>query len=72
MTTNFEYYERFKTETIYLFNKEEGAYVKSVPGKGFFAKFPKGKEYKVSESSRMVTVAFDGKKEVTKEEYENA
>ena len=72
MINNSEYYERFKTETIYLLNKEEDAYVKSVPGKGFFAKFPGGKEYPVSEHSNMVTLAFDGKHEVSKQVYDSA
>ncbi len=72
MVNNSEYYKRFKTETIYLLNKEEGAYVKSVPGKGFFAKFKGEEEYEVAEDSNMVTLAFDGQHEVSKKTYDSA
>lgn len=66
------YYERFKKETIFLWEDENEVYVKSVPGKGYFAKFPGKQEYPIAPNTDTVTRAIDAQKEVTEEEYEKA
>lgn len=70
--TDIEYYLRFKRETIYLYNDELECYIKSVPGKGYFAKFKGQMEKPIPAFSKNVTMAIDAKKEVAKEEYDLA
>lgn len=65
-------YNRFNHEVIYLWEDENELFIKSVPGKGYFARFPGGKEYKIAATSDSVTRAEAAMKEVSKEEYENA
>ncbi len=72
MSELIQYWNRFKTETIYLWEDQEELYVCAVAGKGYFAKFKGGKEYKISSSSHIVVRAIHAKREVSKEEYENA
>jgi hypothetical protein len=70
--SNISYYERFKKETIYLWNDEAQVYVKSVPGVGYFAKYKKGEEFPVVASSDLVVMAIDSKQEVSRSTYEKA
>jgi hypothetical protein len=69
---NLNYYERFKREVIYLWNDDAEAYVKSTPGRGYFAKLKGGKEFEIAADTDTVVMAIHGKREVTKEEYEKA
>lgn len=64
------YYQRFKTEPIYLYDDQEKTYVKSVPGKGYFAKLKGGKEFSMQYDNAIVIRAIDGKCEVAKKEYD--
>lgn len=69
--TDIEYYNRFKSETIYLYYDTEDVYVKSVPGDGCFAKFKGGKEFQIRPDSDIVVRAIVSKNEVTKEQYDS-
>ena len=70
---NLKYYERFKTEIMYLWNDEAEVYVKSDPAaKGYFAKFKGGQEFPIAADSKTVVMAIDGKREVSKKEYDDA
>jgi len=66
-----QYYTRFATETIYLYNDEYECYIKSVPGVGWFVKFPGQEEGRISASSKNAVYARDARNEVSKSEYEN-
>lgn len=72
MGLNFDYYDRFKKEIIYLWNDEVECYIKSVPGHGYFIKFKGGPEKEIPADSKTVVLAIETKQEVTKEEYEKA
>jgi len=61
-----------KPDPIYLYNSFDEAFVKIIPGKGFWIKFPGKEEYSVEPGSDIVTVAMAGEKEVTKQQYDNA
>jgi hypothetical protein len=67
-----KYFQRFRTETIYLYNDEAERYIKSVPGQGYFAKKKGGKEYPVDSDSDTVVRAIHGRVEVTQKEYDSA
>lgn len=45
---------RFKNEIIFLWEDENEVYVKSVPGDGYYAKFPGGKEFKIAHGTDSV------------------
>lgn len=51
------YFERFKTEILYLWDAENEAYIKSTPDKGYFVKYPGGTEQQIEASSDTVTRA---------------
>ncbi len=70
--TDKEYYKRFMTETIYLWEDERETYVKSVPGADCYAKLPGGEEFKIKPDSDLFCRAFYAKKEVSKKEYDKA
>lgn len=65
-------YERFKHETIYLWEDESELYIKSVPGQGYYAKGAGKPEYKIAANTDAVTRAVAAMNEVSKSEYENA
>lgn len=67
-----EYFNRFKTEIIYLWEAEEEVYVRSVPTEGYYAKYKGCKEYRIESNEHIVARAIHACKEVTKEEYENS
>jgi hypothetical protein len=69
---NLKYYERFKTEIMYLWNDEAEVYVKSDPAKGYFAKHKGGDEFSIAADSNTVVMAIDAQKEVSKKEYDDA
>lgn len=71
-TDDEEYLLSFSKEIIYLWNDEYECFVKSVPGMGFWAKFPGNKEYQISGSSHIVVQAVFGSERVAKEVYDNA
>jgi hypothetical protein len=64
-----KYYSRFKTEEIFLWNKDAGAYVRSKPGEGYFARFPGKKEFPINYDTDTVVVAIDMRHEVSEREY---
>ncbi len=72
MSNNITYYERFKKETIYLWEDEAEVYIKSIPKDGYFAKHPGKKEFKIASSTEIVNRAIDAKKEVSKDKYDKA
>ncbi len=72
MSELIDYYMRFKTETIYLWEDENEMYIKSVPGKGYFAKFPGKEEGPIAANSGSVTRAIEARKEISKAEYDKA
>jgi hypothetical protein len=72
MSNNITYYERFKKETIYLWEDEAEVYIKSTPTEGYFAKYPGNKEFNIGASTEIVNRAIDAKKEVSKNEYDKA
>lgn len=63
-------YNKYRTKTVYLWEDTEQAFVKSVPGQGFWVKFPHGQEYKTKSDSDIVTRAIYGDQEVTAEQYD--
>ena len=68
----YEYLMKFKVVPVYLFNDDAEVYVRSDPGTGFFARFAGKKEFSIRANTDTVTMAIDGRKEITKEEYEKA
>lgn len=66
-----KYYRKFVSETVYLWNDFDEVFVKVVPGKGFYIKRPGSDEYKVDPGSDIVTNAMSGKREITKQQYDN-
>lgn len=66
------YWQRFKTEPIYLWEDQEQVYVRSVPGGGYFAKYKGYKEFAIYHTDHIVVRAIAARQEVTKEEYEQA
>lgn len=69
---DIEYFQKFKTQTVYLWEDENQCYIKSVPGKGYFQKFPGSDEKPIDSNTDTVTRAILAKKEVPKEQYEKA
>ena len=72
METMYEYLRKFKVVQVYLFNEDAQVYVRSDPGAGFFARFPGKEEFSIRANTDTVTMAIDGRKEISKEEYEKA
>lgn len=66
-----KYYERFKKETIYLYNTEAQCFIKSDPGAGFYGKFAGGQPRRIPPDCRTVVMAIDERNEITKEDFEN-
>lgn len=62
-------YNRFKTETVYMWDDENQLYVKSIPGKGYLARSPGGEEYEIPFDSDTVVRAIHSEKEVTEKMY---
>ena len=70
-TIDEEYLTSFSRVSIYLWNDEYECFIKSVPGMGFWAKFPGKAEYPISSDSKIVVLAVFGGQTVSKEIYEN-
>lgn len=65
------YLTSFSEKVMYLWNDEYQCYVRSVPGVGYFARFPGKAEYQISGKSDIVVQAVLGGQEVTKTVYES-
>jgi|GEM_PF-3509655 len=57
-------------KTVYFWNNEDECFVKSVPGCGYFIKFPGKKEYALNSASNIVMRGIYSGKTVTEDEYE--
>lgn len=64
-----DFQKRMTTETVYFKNEFENAFIKSVPGKGYFVKMPGTAEFKAENDSELITDAYLEGKEITAAEY---
>ena len=71
-TIDKNYLISFSKTTKYLWNYEYECFVKSVPGNGFWAKFPGKPEYPINSESNIVVLAIYGGQFVSKESYDKA
>lgn len=70
MNSLLEYYQRFKTEEIFLWEDENECFIRSHPKDGYFVKFPGSREAPASPMSAAVNRAIDGQREISRKQYE--
>lgn len=71
MSKFVEFLTKSTSQVIYFKSSLEEAVIKSIPAKGYFAKFKDGEEFETKGGSKMVADAIEQLEEITKEEYEN-
>ncbi len=66
-----DFYESFKTQTVYLWNDFKETFLKVEGGK-CFAKLKGGEEFPIEPGSRLFESARNPESQITKEQYEKA
>lgn len=61
---------KYRLKNVYLWEDNEGCFVRSEPGGHWFAKFPHGNEYRIEPDSDIVVRAIYQDNEVTKDQYD--
>ncbi len=66
-----DFYNSFKTQTVYLWSELYEAFLKVSDGK-CFAKYKGGKEFQIEPGSRLFEGAMNPNSVITKDQYEKA
>lgn len=65
-----EFIKKLSSETVFFKNEFENAFIKSVPGKGYFVKLPGNVQYPGNPESELINDAILQGVEITRAEYE--